>query len=341
MNRTLRRSRLARIGAPLVAAGLLLAGCAIPVPGVEADPVPDGPQPALDESRLDRVLDAVAEAVAAADAEANVELFGSRADGPAIETREAEYRLAEATADSDEATAPQQLTTEPQVVVMGNSGTWPKTVFVFTTIADGMNTPLLLGLEQDAPREDYHLFSWVRLLPEVTTPATAVPAEGSPQVAPDAEGFVLSPEQTVTAYADVLQNGDDSENAGTFAEDIFRTFVVEDRAAISESVEDAGSYEETFELARWTPVSLQTADGGAIVIGALRSAQTYERTVEDSEMTVSGQIALMAGSESIEVESSLTATYFLTVAFYVPPDSGDGTIQVLGAERVLEDVTTE
>lgn len=335
------RSRVSRLGATLVAAALLLAGCAIPVPTVEPDAAPEGPQPALDEARLDRVLDAVAEAVAAGDEASDPEQFGTRVDGPAFQTREAEYRLAEATADTDEATSPQPLPTEPQVVVMGNADTWPKTIFVFTTIAEGMNTPLLLGLQQADPRADYELVGWVRLLPEVTTPATAIPAEGSPQVAADAEGLVLSPAETVRAYADVLQNGDESENADTFAADIFRTFVAEDREAISESVEDAGTYSETFEIARWTPLSLQTADGGAIVIGALRSQQTYERTIEDSEMTVGGQIALMGGSESIDVESSLTATYFLTVAFYVPPESEDGTIQVLGAERVLEDVTTD
>lgn len=340
MRRHLSR-RIAGLAASALAVVLVLAGCAIPLPTVEADPAPQGPQPALDEPRLDRVLDAIADALAAADEEHDTELLGTRVNGPASQTRDAEYRLADATADSDNPTGLQPLTTEPQVVAIGNSDTWPKRIFVYTTIGEGMNTPLLLGLEQDTPREDYHLFAWVRLLPEVTTPAMAVPTEGSPEVAMDASGLVLSPLDAVAGYGDVLENGDDSEYADTFAEDIFRSFVIEDREAIQSSVEDAGEYSETVDVREFDPVSLETADGGAIVFGALRSDNVWERTIDDSEMTVGGEIALLDGSESIDVDSSVTATYYITVALYVPPEAEDATIQVLGAERVLDAVETE
>jgi len=336
------RDRVLRAGALTLAAAAVLAGCAVPLPEVEADPAPEGPQPALDEPQVDRVLAAVGESLAAADAAQDASLLAPRVSGPALKLREAEYVLAQATADSDSPTAPQTLTTEPQVIAVSQGEDWPKTIFVFTTIADGMNTPLLLGLQQDDPRSPYHLFSWVRLLPEVTTPPMAVIAEGSPQVAPDAEGLVLTPTQTIAAYADVLSDSE-SDYANTFAPDVFRTFVNEDRIAIAESVEDAGEYTEAFAAdTDVAPVSLATADGGAIVFGAIRSTQTYERTVDDSEMTVGGQIALLAGEEgSIGVETSVTASYYLTVAFYVPPAAEGATIQVLGAERVLDAVTTE
>lgn len=339
-----RRSRLTAAALTGVTAALVLAGCAIPLPEVEAEPAPEGPQPALDEPRTDRMLDAVAAAIAAADEAQDSELLEPRVTGPALQTRAAEYRLAEATADSEDPTSPQPLTTDPQVVVMGNSQEWPKTVLVFTTIADGMNTPLLIGLEQDAPRDPYHMFAWVRLLPEVTTPETAVTAEGSAAVAPDAAGLLLSPEETLTGYADLLQQGEDSDVAGSFADDPFRALVAENNEAIESGVEDAGTYAETFGVRDFAPVSLETVDGGAIVLGALRSDQTYELTEEGGTLTVSSPdvVALEGGEDSIDVEDSLTATYYLTVAFYVPPESAeDGTIQVLGAERALAEVTTE
>ncbi|WP_156250023.1 hypothetical protein [Pseudactinotalea terrae] len=337
-----RRDRVLRAGALAAAAAAVLAGCAIPLPEVEADPPVEGPQPALDEPRIERVLDSVAAVLAEGDAAADAALLEPRLNGPALETRLAEYALAQATAGSeDEATTPQQLTTEPQVVAVSQSETWPKTIFVFTEIAEGMNTPLLIGLQQDEPRADYRLFSWVRLLPEVTTPATAVIAEGSPQVAPDAEGLRLSPVDTVAAYASALADTE-SEQVATFTEDVFRTLVSDDRIAIAESVEDAGEYSEAYAAdPDFVPVSLQTADGGAIVFGAIGSTHTYERTIDDSEMTVGGQIALLAGeAEGIEVEESVTASYHLMVAFYVPADP-ETQIQVLGAERVLQSVTTE
>lgn len=334
------RDRVVRAGALAAAAAIVLAGCAIPVPEVEAEQAPEGPQPALDEPRTDRVLDAVAEALAAGDEEQDASLLESRLTGPALETRTAEYALAAATAGSDLASAPQTLTTDPQVVAVSQGEEWPKTIFVFTTIADGMNTPLLIGLEQADPRAAYEMFAWVRLLPEVTTPATAVIAEGSPQVAPDAEGLRLTPEQTIAAYADALHDTD-SDHADTFEEDVFRTFVTDDRIAIRSSIDDAGEYSEAYEAdADFAPVSLETTDGGTIVIGAIDSTQTYERTIDDSEMTVGGEIALLNGDEeSIDVEESVVASYYLTVAFYLPPDA-EAPIQVLGAERVLADVTT-
>lgn len=336
------RARVARLGAVLAAAALLVAGCAVPLPTVEADPPPDGPQPALDEPRLERVLAAVSDALAAGDETGDVTDFGTRVQGPAMHSRRAEYRLAARTADTDEAVEPQVLTTEPQVVAISNEDEWPKRVLVITTIAEGMNTPLLLGMEQDDPRGDYHLYAWVRLLPETTTPPMAAPVEGSPDVPPDAEGLVLSPADTLDAYADLLENDADSEFADTFTEDRFRSLVVEDREAIAESVEDAGEYTEEYSIRQFEPVGMQTADGGAVVIGALRADHVYERTIDDSELTVAGQIAAFAGSESIDVETSLTARYYVTVAFYVPPaDADDTTIQVLGAERVLESVDTE
>ena len=341
MSRRHRAWRAGALAAAASAALALLSGCAIPLPQVEADPAPEGPQPALDEPRTDRVLDAVAQAIAAGDEEQDAEPLESRLTGPALTTRQAEYALAAATAGSEQETAPQQLTTEPQVVAVSQGEEWPKTILVFTTIADGMNTPLLIGLQQADPRADYEMFGWVRLLPEITTPATAVIAEGSPQLAPDAEGLAMTPEATVTAYADALSDTD-SEYADTFEEDVFRTFITDDRIAIRDSIDEAGEYSESYSAdADFAPVSLQTTDGGAIVIGAISSEQTYERTIDDSEMTVGGEIALLAGEEeSIDVETSVTASYYLTVAFYVPPDA-DAQIQVLGAERVLADVTTE
>ncbi len=348
MTTSRRRSRLLRAGALALAGVMLLAGCAIPLPDVDADAAPSGPQPALDQTRLDRVIASITDTLATADADLDPDLLAERVNGPALRTREAEYRLAEATADSDDPTALQTVTLDPQQIVMSNSETWPHRVFLVTTIADGMNTPLLVGLEQDSPREQYEMFSWVRLFPEITTPATTVPAEGSPEVAPDAEGLVLSPEDAIAAYADVLEKDDDSKSADAFTSenDYFRDAVVADRDGIEDGLEEGSAYSETFDVRNFEPVSLQTADGGAIVVGALRSDQVYELTDPDAELTVSTPevVALYGNDSSIEVEDALTVTYWITVALYVPPASDGATIQVLGAERVLdavEDTSTD
>lgn len=337
MSRT--RTRMSLPG--IVAVLALLAGCAIPLPAVEADPEPEVPAPALDQARLDRVLASIGETIAAGDQAQDSTLLEQRLTGSALLTRTAEYALSVATADTDAARTPQVLTTQSQLAVVSATPDWPKVIFVYTTIADGLNTPLLLGLTQADPRANYQLFSWVRLLPGATTPETAVPGDGSPIVAADAPGLVLSPTDAIAGYANVLSLGLRSEHIDSFAPDAFRELIWEHNAVNTDGVEDAGGYKDTFVAVDEAPISLGTADGGAVVIGNLLSHQLYERTIEDSELTVGGQIAALAGSEVLDVADSVTATYYTTVALYVPPAAEGATIQVLGAERVLQTVTGE
>ncbi|MFV0252282.1 MAG: hypothetical protein ACK5H2_02990 [Beutenbergiaceae bacterium] len=340
MRTRIRRPRLVTRVAAALALLAVLCGCAIPLPQVEADPEPEGPQPALDQARLDRVLAEIGAAVAAADEAQDPTLLEGRMGGAALRTRGAEYLLDQATAGTDAPRPPQALTTDPQVAVIGASDSWPKVIFVYTTIGEGLNTPLLLGLLQNDPRAEYKLVSWVRLLPEVTTPATAVPDEGSPVVSPTAEGLVLSPSESLTAYADLLTTGQASSYYGTFDPDVFSELVWQNNSATRTGVEDAGSYTDTFTAFDTPPISLGTAEGGAIVMGNISSVQAYVRSIEDSELTVGGQVAALAGTDEIDVQNSVTANYYTTVALYVPPAADGATIQVLGAERVLLDVTT-
>lgn len=334
-------SRPRRTRAGVVAAGLglaaLLAGCVPDLPEVQPDPEPTATAPVLDEPRLERVLAEIGDVIAEADEEDDAELLATRLEDPALGVRSAEYELRSATADTDEAVDIQPLTTESNVSIVAASDTWPRTVLVVTEIPDDANSPLLIGLRQEDPHAPYQMSSWVRLLPGVTMPETDVPEAGSAEVPMDSEDFFVGPSQAVNRYADVLTQGEDSNHADLFEEDPFRELVEQETDNLASNVDEAGEFEHTTERVSDATFAMATADGGLVVVGAMITQYDFTKTEEDGELEVGGQLAALA-PDGGEVEESLTGTYDLMVAFYVPPESDDAQVTVLGVERVLSDV---
>ncbi len=332
-----------RIGAIVVAAALAagLAACTPDIPEIEPDPEATVAEPVLDDPRLLRVLTDIEERIAEADENSDAELLEPRMDNPALRVREAEYRLQSATAGTDSETGIQPLTTDTQVSIVSATQDWPRTVLVVTHIPDGANTPLLVGLRQEAPRDAYKMFSWVRMLPEVTMPQTEIPEVGSVPVAPDSEDFMVSPNAALEQYADVLTNRGDSEFAGDFVEEPFRELAGEEVQSLADGVDEAGRFNHNTEvLDEEPPVAMQTADGGVIVVGSLQTTYAFTKTEADGELEVGGQLAALSESDGV-VNESLRGTYDVMVSLYVPPPSDDAQITVIGVERVLASVSEE
>lgn len=334
-----RRPRRTRVRAALAGLGLaaLLAGCTPDLPEVQPDPEPAGTMPVLDEPRLERVLAEIGDVIAEADEEDDTELLATRLEDPALAIRSAEYELRSATADTDDAVGIQPLTTESDVSIVAASDTWPRTVLVVTEIPDDANGPLLIGLRQEEPHAQYRMFSWVRLLPGVTMPQTDIPATGSAEVPTDSEDYSVGPSAAVNRYADLLTQGEDSDHADLFEEDPFRELVEQETDNLASNVDEAGEFEHTTERVSDDTFAMATADGGLIVVGAMTTVYEFTKTEEAGELEVGGQLAALA-PDGGEVEESLTGTYDLMVAFYVPPASDDAQVTVLGVERVLADV---
>lgn len=317
---------------------MLLGGCAVPVPEFTPPPAESQVFPVLDESQLDRVLADVNDTLTGADADADKGELSPRVSGRAAQMRGWEYALAKATKkhEVEDPYTPQALGTDPAVSVIAATDGWPREIMVVTNPPEDGNSPLLLTLAQESPREEYSLRGWVRLAPGVTTPQVPAAATGSAQLEEDDDSLLLTPEATVEGYTDVINEGEDSDHAETFAEGSYREFLSEELEALKESLDVAGKV--TQETKPTGDVSaLSTFDGGAIVFGAMTSKQTYEKTVSGAKMQVGAFAAAMNDGES-EVDSKLTAVYQHMVAFYVPAAESDEKISILGAERVLSKV---
>ena len=323
------RGRAAGLAAAVV---LLLAACSTPLPVPQPDAVPAATQPALTAEQAEDVLAEVSTTLAEADAALSADALAPRVTGPAATIRSVEYALATA------AGTPEALTTIPsgaQTLVLPTTDTWPRTVMVVTEAPEDLQAPLLLTLVQSEPRAQFQLWSWVRLFPGVETPATAQPEVGSAPVADDAADLAVAPADVIAQYVDVLTNGDASPHAVGFTADPLRAGIVQTRDAFAGLVGANGSLTETYQVDESGVQALRTADGGAIVVGTVRTVTTI--TLVDSTLTIGDQTAALLGTTT--VASSLAITWLSVVAFAVPPEGSDEPIVVLGAEHSRIQVT--
>lgn len=235
-------------------------------------------------------------------------------------------------AASEGASPAQPLTVTPQLSIVSASFDWPRVVTVVSEIPMGANLPILYTMVQEDPRSDFKVWAYVRLFPGLTLPQTEVPSLGSDTVAPDSADLLVSPTEVLARYADVVSNGDESEHAALFAADPFRAGWDQVIGALSEAIADAGTVVQTAAPAPPGTVSIGTADGGAIVLGAIDQTTLVERTEEDSTLTVGDNLSYYGEND---VAGSLTTRFYLTVAFYVPPAGSEAQVQVLGAEQIV------
>jgi len=334
MNRN-RRVRAALAGAGLSIA--FLAGCSAQLPQPQPEAVAETPPPALDEERLGRILEDVQATLAKGDEARDAELLKPRVAGPALAMRGAEYKLAAAT---DGKSAPDPLTTAPQVAAVAATEGFPRPAVVISQVPEGANLPLLLALEQSGAHDQYKLWGWVTLFPGIETPALSHPDAGSAVVPPDADNLVVPPQDVIARYVDTLNKGD-SEYADQFADDPYKKSRAETTAELDKAIEAAGDATVSAAPGDAGPLSLATADGGAIVIGELRSTLTLRKTVAGSELRAGGTVGALLGGNT-EVLGTVSGASDVLVAFYVPPkDAEDKTIRPLGANTVLTEVTRD
>lgn len=319
--------------------GLVLAGCAIELPQVQADPEPTTTPPVLSDEQLTNILAEVQETLAAADEEKDPDALGDRIVNPAAALRKAEYRLVAATAEEETPVTLRPLSTSSQVSVVAATDTWPRSVLVLSDIPDGTNTPLLLGLRQTEPRAPYALFHWSLMMPGAEFPAFYTAEVGVNLLADDDASLEVSPAQAVEQYVDVIVQGSESEYDEKFGSDVLRDLMMEELETFKENTEDAGTVKLDAKPAKLM-ATFQTADGGGLVLGQFSSTQTFERTVSGSKMNVGGVLAALNDGEG-EVEDKFIATYAHTVALFIPPAGSSEKIEVLAGERVLSSVKTE
>ncbi len=335
-----RRSAANKIALLPISLGLVLTlgGCqTAPIP--DASPTPsesptvsivDEIKPALNEQQVTRILRDIQQVVADSDAAGETSLLQTRVEGPAFLFREVNYLLR--SKSPDVLPLPPISTSVVSITMISKTEDWPRSLLVITESGDEL--PQALVIQQLSPREPYKLIYNMALLPGVEFPDVAAANQGSIPVDVDSLFLKISPINLAPAYGNLIDNGPSSEFFPIFdlTTDKFYEQIAQTQIDQTANLEDATT-EFTHSLGDANVVSLTTSDSGAIV--ALMMVDTWEikPSVRNSAVTVSGDELLLLGVEGST--RGVSTRYGNMLLFYVPLDSSDQKIRLLGATQSL------
>jgi hypothetical protein len=335
-----RRSATNKIAFIPISLGLVLAlgGCqSVPIP--EASPTPsesptvsivDEIQPALNEQQVSRILADIQKVVADSDASGETSLLQTRVEGPAFLFREVNYLLR--SKSPDVLPLPPISTSVVSITMISKTEEWPRSLLVITEAGDDL--PQALVIQQLSPREQYKLLYNMALLPGVEFPDVAAANQGAIPVDVDSLFLKISPINLAPAYGNLIDNGPSSEFFPLFdlSTDKFYEQIAQTQKDQTANLEDATTA-FSHALGDANVVSLTTSDSGAIV--ALMMVDTWEikPSIRNSAVTVSGDELLLLGVEGST--RGISTRYGNMLLFYVPLDSSEQRIRLLGATQSL------
>ncbi|WES65241.1 hypothetical protein P0L94_04010 [Microbacter sp. GSS18] len=343
--RSLGSSRRTLVVIPALAvSALLFAGCdadawpqlaATPTPSPSATViVPEGQQsPAVTKAQAERILTRIAETVAQADEDRSVGDADTRLEGAMLETRKTNYTLRDAISDYR---TPSAILAKPLSIVLPQAyDGWPRSVLAVVDDEETKTSSIMVITQQD-PWSPYQLSYQASLEADTPMPDLAPSYIGATQVAPDSPFLILPPDQVATAYADIINNGDESEYAGLFdAEtDQFRVKVASDRdrrlEEFNETASQTGQLTFSSEAGSQEPFAIATLESGAIVAVTVEESDRVRPTNDDAVIKLENNptVETLAGVE--QSASGFTTTFLDQLFFYVPGQGSSEKIQLLG-----------
>ncbi len=288
--------------------------------------------PTLDDARIRRIVGGVQSVLDRATEENDREILSERLDGSALTVRAGQFRRSEVTGTE---IPPLQISVNVASATVGES--WPRVLLVGSEASSEEPAEVFLFTQKD-PQSSYMLSNWVRAVGGNSVRGVAVEA-GSTALAPDADGFLLTPEETVAAYVDYL-NDPKAEDNVEFDDGTFQPRYAEDLKTLNDAVESAGKVTASARTSsRYETIGVDLVTGEALVAGAFVYTHTYARTVAGSTMSVGGTAG--AYMPDPDVIGTVSINYLVNIFFTVPPEGSDEAIKVVGSERVITSVSKD
>ena len=348
------KARRSFVVVPAIAmSGLLFAGCssdAWPDLAVSATPsptssviVPEGQQsPAVTETQAERILARIASTVAEADAAADADLAASRLAGPALAERQTNYGLR---AQLPEQTPLAPIPDRPVEIVLPQAfDEWPRSFMTVVEASDDTTVaPTIMVMTQADPWSEYKAtyiagLEAATLLPDL--PATYVGAALAP---PDSPFLRLRPDEVAAAYADLINNGENSAYWDDFdtAGDLLLPSIRENQQQRLDQLNQTGSGTSSLEFeataGAGAPMALTTLDGGAIVAVEVRESDIVRPTNADAVIRLPENPAVRALTGVEQSATGFQTTYADQLFFYVPLEGENEPIRLLGyRSNILE-----
>lgn len=310
----------------------LLAGCSpeyvSPILNPSPAAAPDTLTPVMTRPQLDRILGEITDLVAVSDSNLDRETLETRVDGPALIVRRSAYNLAR---KKDDGSGPDPILSNPlQLFLPSATDTWPRSVMVVTGADDRLQ---LLVLRQDKPRENYKLYQYMNLLPDVLFPGVAAEAEGAAAVKPDSKFLQVLPETLPEAVGGLLNEGLQSPWASVLdGENKYIVDVSAFQRGLAETLSNA-NVDFEHSISRNPPVLLATSDGGALVGLYMTDTYTIIPKLPGDAVAISGDEAIMLGTGGSA--TGIETRYGAMLLFHIPVAGSDSRVTLLGANQQL------
>lgn len=346
------RGRRALIAVPALGVSMaLFAGCsadAWPQFAASESPspsptviVPEGQfPPAVTENQAERIVSRIATTVAEADSTLDATAAATRLVGPALAERQTNYTLRAALPDRPALPA---IPAEPvQIILPQTTGTWPRTVMTVVESGDSAApTTSIMMMTQEDPWSEYRVSYVGNLEASTNLPELAAPYVGATQVPPDSSFLVMPPDEVAAAYADLINNGQNSASWAAFdtANDLLLPAIEDNKRARTDELNQTGqgTAEISFSASAGpaAPIALATLDTGAIVAVNVYESDTAKPTNADAVIKLDNNPAVKALTGVDQSATGFTTTYTDQIFFYVPSQGSDDKIRLLGYRSSL------
>ena len=303
--------------------------------------VPEGQfPPAVTENQAERIVSRIATTVAQADSALDAAAAETRLTGPALAERKTNYTLRAALPDRPALPA---IPAEPvQIILPQTTGTWPRTVMTVVESGDAAAPATsIMMMTQDDPWSEYKVSYIGNLEASTNLPELAAPYVGATQVPPDSSFLVMPPEDVAAAYADLINNGQNSASWGEFdtANDLLLPAIEDNKRKRTDELNQTGqgTAEISFSASAGpaTPIALATLDTGAIVAVNVYESDTAKPTNADAVIKLDNNPAVKALTGVDQSATGFTTTYTDQIFFYVPSQGSDDKIRLLGYRSSL------
>ena len=325
------RSRITKLMAAVAALGLTLGlgACEGRIPEPQAAPADVDQIPDLTEEQESKIRASILETLDQSTQNMSGDGLPARVNGPMLDVRNSAITVGKATGGLDKTnTIPSDMM---QTVIPVDSG-WPRTVYTITTTTEDQQSQRLLVFTQDSPRQNYKLWGVARLFAGAQLPRFTVPEIGTQMGLPNDTGLVATPQEAVERYADVLQNGANSEFADQFADDSLRQTIASVAQTVQEGMErNNGTQTQTFTVVPDAIKIMRSSDGGDLVVAQINSEWTRAAGDGRESLPASDEEQALFGDGT--ATSTMKVTYVNIVALYVPPEDSGEQITAVGAER--------
>ena len=297
--------------------------------------------PAVTEAQAKRILQEVSATLSDADAAMDIDLAGTRLDGPALTARKTEYALR--TALPDTAVPAAIPTDDVEVMLPEATDRWPRTVLLLSK-SDGDDTvpPVILTMTQQDPWSQYKVNNMAEMSADAVFPEVAAPWLGTSLVPDDSAFLSLPPGELAATFSDVVDAGEQSASYGLFDEisQNLAKSIRDSRQAVVQNLADNGAAatsQTAFDIAPAdsAPVSMTTLGSGAIVAVSLVDTETVTPTSADAVIRFGDNAQAKALTGVTESAKGVTTKYEFQLFFSVPAQGSTEQIRLLAVRQDL------